>query len=106
MPTDLPLSTFIGQVIVHTPVWVWVLLVVISAIGLRQMTDQTVPLRRLIIVPLVWAVLSISSATQAFGVHPGVLIAWAAGVALVVAGNQWLAWPRGVQALGDGRFAI
>lgn len=106
MPTDLPLPSFIGQVILHTPVWVWVILVAITALGLRQMADQTVTLRRLVAVPLVWSVLSLMGAAQAFGAQPGVLAAWAVGVVAAVAFNQWLAWPRGVQALGDGRFAL
>jgi hypothetical protein len=106
MPTSLSTHLVIGQVIAHTPVWVWGLLVFIAAMGLRQMADHVVTVRRLVIVPLIWCTLSLWSATSAFGVGPGVLLAWALGASLAVAGNQWLLWPRGVQALGDGRYAI
>jgi hypothetical protein len=106
MSTDLPLHLFIGQMILHTPAWVWALLVFITAIGLRQRADHVMGVRRLTLVPLAWGALSVWSATSSFGVQVGVLAAWAAGTALAVAGNQWLAWPRGAQALGGGRYAI
>lgn len=102
----MPLHQLIGQVIVHTPVWVWGLLAFITLLGLRQAFDQVVTTRRVIGISLGWAMYSLWSAANTFGSSAIVLAAWAAGLALSLAVQHWLVAPRGVKALGDGRFAV
>jgi hypothetical protein len=106
MPTDLPFSIVIQQVIAHTPPWVWGILALITYLGLKQVVDHVVTLRRLAIAPVALGALSLSGVTNAFGLHAEVLALWAVGVALAVAANHWLAWPRKVQYESAGRYAV
>jgi hypothetical protein len=95
-----------GQVIVHTPLWVWVLLGFISLLGLRQAKDQVITSGRLIGVSFGWTVLSLIGAASTFGFSAGVLLAWAAGLVLSLALQHGRIAPRGVRALGNGRYAV
>lgn len=106
MPTDLPLDTIISQVILRTPRWVWAVLLVITVIGVRQLVSHVVTTRRLTTVPVVLGAFSLWGTVAAFGAYPQVLLAWAAGMALVIAVNQQLAWPRQVEPLGEGRYRV
>jgi hypothetical protein len=106
MPTDLPLSIVISQVLQHTPIWVWFVLCGITAVGLRQVADRVVTSRRLAITPVALGAYSLWGAVAAFGPHAEVLVAWVMGVALAVVANHWLAWPRQVEYQGDGRYAV
>jgi len=106
MPTDLPLSIVIHQVLAHTPPWVWGILAAITFLGLKQVADHVVTTRRLAIAPVALGALSLWGVTNAFGLHIDVLVAWIVGAALAVAANQWLAWPRKVQYEGAGRYAV
>lgn len=100
------MSTFLLTVLSRTPPWVWAILAALIAVGLLQARDQTVSRPRLLALPTIMALLSLYSATAAFGAHAGVVAAWAAGAAAGLALNQRLALPRTVQALPDGRWAI
>ncbi|MBX3624867.1 MAG: hypothetical protein KF892_07645 [Rhizobacter sp.] len=96
----------VGQVIVHTPVWVWGLLAFVSLMGLRQAFDQTLSAGRVVGISLGWTFFSVWGAANTFGFNAPVLLAWAAGLALSLGAQHWLIAPRGVKALGDGRFAV
>lgn len=102
----MPLHQLIGQVIVHTPAWVWGLLVGVTLLGLRQAVDQVLTSRRVIGISVGWTVFSLWGAAHTFGFDALVLLAWAAGLALSLAAQHWLIAPRGVKALGEGRFAV
>jgi hypothetical protein len=106
MPTDMPLDTVISQVIAHTPPYVWVILLFITLLGLRQVVNHVVTTRRLTLVPVVLGAYSLWGTAAAFGPRVEVLALWATGMALAVAVNQPLAWPQEVQHLGDGRYAV
>jgi hypothetical protein len=106
MPTDLPLSMVIYQVLAHTPPWAWGILAAITYLGLKQATDHVVTARRLAIAPVALGAFSLWGLTSAFGLHTEVLAAWVIGVAFAVAANQWVAWPRKVQYEGAGRYAV
>jgi hypothetical protein len=102
----MPLHQLIGQVIVHTPFWVWGVLVLITLLGLRQAFDQVLGERRVIGISLAWTAFSLWGAANGFGFHAPVLLAWAASLVVSLAAQHVLIAPRGVQALGDGRFAV
>ncbi len=96
----------IGQVIVHTPYWVWGLLAFVTFMGLRQATDQVLTSARVIGISIGWTVFSIWGATNTFGFNAPVLLAWAAGLGLSLAAQHWLIAPRGVTSLGEGRIKV
>jgi hypothetical protein len=77
------------QILTHTPVWVWIVLVVLVKLGLSQTKPHDVSLVRVTILPLVMLALSASGVLSAFGYFPVALGGWAAGVgiALVFARN-------------------
>lgn len=45
----------------HVPLWVWALLALLVALGLRQSQTQRVPRRRLVIISLAWTVYAMLS---------------------------------------------
>lgn len=100
------MTTFILTVLSHTPVWVWALLAGLVALGLNQSRDHVLSRGRVLLQPIALSMLSIFSATSAFGLHAHVQPLWLAGMALGFALNRPLMLPRQVQALPDGRFAI
>jgi len=106
MPTDLPLSIVINEVLKHTPFWVWGILCLITVLGLKQVASHVVTTRRLAIAPVALGAFSLWGATTAFGLHTEVFVAWVMGVALAVALNQWVAWPRQAQYAGAGRYSV
>ncbi|HEX3141355.1 MAG TPA: DUF6622 family protein [Rhizobacter sp.] len=106
MPNDLPLDTLFSQILIHTPLWVWLILALITAIGLRQAVAHTLPGKRLVALPIVLAGLSLYGAAGAFGVHAGVLTAWLLGAALAALASHALVRPGQAQHLGAGRLAM
>ena len=65
------------QIITHTPVWVWILLAALVALGWSQTRDRTVSLKRVTILPLIMIAFSASNVLQNASGHPGLLFAWA-----------------------------
>ena len=106
MPTNIPTSALISQVLQHTPVWVWGLLIAITALGVTQLADRVVTRLRLGITPLALGAFSLWGSVNRFGLHADVVIAWAVGVALAVGVNQWLRWPSQARELGAGRYLV
>lgn len=100
----LPLSTVIVPIVLHTPLWVWGILALITLLGLRQMRDHQIPRARLLLAPLALGGYSLWGAVSVFGIDAGA--AWLAGLALAFAVNHKLQWPRAVSVLGEGRFAL
>ena len=101
---SLPLSTVIVQIVQHTPSWVWGILAAITLLGLHQMRDHEMPRARLLLAPIGLGGYSLWGATAVFGIDAAA--AWLAGLALALAVNQKLQWPRDVAVIGAGRFAL
>jgi len=106
MPGNLPLSFVILEIIKRTPTWVWAILLALIVLGVLQMRDRLVGRTRLLATPIGLGLFSLSGATAAFGIRPEVIAAWLAGLALAVASNRVLAWPRDASPDGHGRFMV
>jgi hypothetical protein len=106
MLAALPLSTVIVEIVRHTPAYVWAILAALVALGAIQLRDHRIPRMRLAIAPIALGAYSLWGATAAFGAHAGVIGAWLAGMALAVAANRRLQWPRRPRPDGAGGFAI
>lgn len=100
------MTTFILTVISRTPLWVWLLLAALLALGLRQTRDQVLPRWRVVFLPLALGAWSLWSASSAFGWHAHTQPFWLLGAALGVALNLALKLPRRVHTQSDGRVAI
>jgi hypothetical protein len=83
---------------------VWVVLVVITLLGLAQLRDLRVPRSRLAVAPIAFSAYSLWGATSALGALAAP--AWLAGLALALAANRLLQWPRTIAVADDGRFVL
>jgi len=83
------------QIVQHTPLWVWALLVALVAYGLSQARDREVGLARITIVPLVLLALSFSGVVSTFAHATIAILAWAAGVVAAIALGRPLLKVRG-----------
>jgi len=100
----MPLSTVIVQILQHTPLWVWGILAAITLLGALQWRNHEMTRVRLLIAPIGLGGYSLWSAAAVFGIDAAA--AWLAGMALAFALNHKLQWPRAIQVIGDGRFAL
>ena len=100
------MPTFLITAIRQTPLWVWVILAVLLALGVKQTKNHVVGHARLLVQPLVLGALSVLAAIGAFGLQPITAAGWLMGALAGVLLNRMLGLPRRVLALPDGRFAI
>ncbi|WP_312028306.1 DUF6622 family protein [Aquabacterium sp. J223] len=101
----LPLGNVVGQVLRHTPGWVWALLLALILLGAVQLRRRVLSRGRLMVMPLALGGFSLWGTASAFGAAPTVLVAWAAGLAAVVVLARRLPMPHG-ERLADGRIAV
>lgn len=80
----------LSQIIIHTPHWVWGLLLALLALGMSQVFTRTVTLRRTTLLPLAMVALSLYGTVSALGAAPQVLLAWLVGATL----TAWLVTQR------------
>ncbi len=64
--------TFLFNIIRATPIWVWVILIALAVLGVRQLRDRTVNPISLFIAPLVFLAIGLASS----GRHGAALGAW------------------------------
>ena len=86
----------LGQILTHTPIWVFALLAALIALGLAQMRAREVGLQRASALPLAMVALSLAGAASAFGVSVAPLAAWAAALAVTALAVLRLPQPKGV----------
>jgi len=77
-----PLLTTALTIVIHTPIWVWGLYAVLLFLGYQRTRDSTVPLYRVLILPLVVAGLAIATCiTGGMAGSPAMLTGLAVGSA-------------------------
>ena len=107
MPTSMPLFSVILQVIRHTPLWVWGVLALLVVLGSLQLRDERLPRLRVALLPIGLGAYSLWGAASLFGAHAGVLLAWAAGLALTSLSTRHWGWAPGVQhEPASNRFSV
>jgi hypothetical protein len=95
------------QILVHTPVWVFVLFLALVRLGWLQAATRRVSRRRLAVVPLVMLALSLLGTWSSFGHEPLALAAWAGAWLAVVGAGLLLAPSRHVAYDRDtGMFTV
>ena len=102
------MTSFLFQIVTHTPLWVWAGLAVLVLYGLQQTRTRTVGAPRLWLVPIVMGGYSFLGTWSAFGGAGQVLAiaSWIVGAALGFASNRSLDLPRQVSANADGTFRV
>jgi hypothetical protein len=83
------------QIIVHTPIWVWVLLVVLIAVGSSQLAQRRITPLRATGVPLLLSALSLAGVVTGLARPELALPVWALCVAVVAAALLSRAAPAG-----------
>ncbi len=94
-------------VLTHTPFWVWLLLAVLIALGLRQRHPRTITRTRVLLLPLLVIVASLVGLARGSS-HPLVALAawWGAFGAVVVGGHAALAIDGASCDEATGRIAV
>ncbi|MEO8684580.1 MAG: DUF6622 family protein [Devosia sp.] len=95
----------IVQIIIHTPIWIWPLLLLLIWRGLSSARSRDVGLGQLVLLPLVLVSLSALSTLEA-GVSSAVMAGIAIGAMGGVAAGLTLERRRPAQALGYGRLRL
>jgi len=86
-------TDFLLMLVNHTPVWVWALLAVLTALGLQQSRDRWVSAQRLKRVPMAFLGLSAWSTVSAFGWQPLMLAGFGLAFAFTIRLVQASGWP-------------
>lgn len=88
----------LGPILKNTPSWVWGLAAALTALGLSQVRTRSVSALRMLLMPLAMTGLSLWGTISAFSHSPlfgYVLLAWAAGAALLLAAVALSGTPAG-----------
>jgi hypothetical protein len=95
------LAAVFGGILSHTPTYVWAILAALIVLGSRQLRQQRMSRTRLLIAPVAMGLLSLWSASTAFGARPAIVVAWLLGMVAAWLANRALRWPRNVRSEGD-----
>ena len=72
------------KILKHTPAWVFVLFFVLLAYGFSQRQTRLVSIYRLLMLPVIMVVLSVSGVYSAFGLGLVEISAWFCGIGLAI----------------------
>ena len=93
----------IFQILVHTPVWVWMILAFLIYRGLLASRDREVSRLQMCIVPALFLWLSLDGIARSFGSQNGAAVAWLVGLTTGIA-IAWLSFdPQRMTLLPDGK---
>jgi hypothetical protein len=94
---DLTMQTItLLDILAHTPPWVWIVLCLLLAIGLRFTRTRRIPVRRALVMPLAITALSLHGTFSVFHGSPVAIVVWSGAAALSAAWFATSALPRGV----------
>lgn len=66
----------IWQAIIHTPIWVYFLFAYLIFVGIKASRTRTVSIKKLLIIPIIFACLSVHTLVTAFDVNSLVISTW------------------------------
>jgi hypothetical protein len=75
------------QILIHTPIWAWAVLLALVCVGLLQSVARSARLRRVVVLPLAVTGLSALSTFSTFGAVPASWFMWLAGA---LAASAWI----------------
>ncbi len=77
-------TSFLIEILKHTPAWVFVLFFVLLAVGYFQSKDRAIGRGKVSILPVAMIVLSFHGVLSAFGAIAIGLVSWVLGVVIAV----------------------
>ena len=93
------------QIVIHTPLWVWPILLLVLLLGLRGLRPATMPPARLAILPLVGFGVSLAGIVQSQ--QPAIASAgWSVALLVALPLGYGIGSRRAVRLVGDGRIEI
>ena len=72
-----------AQILSHTPIWVFVLFVVLVVFGLQQARSRNVPMLLAYFFPAGMIALSLAGVLSSFGIAPAAIGLWAIGLVVI-----------------------
>jgi hypothetical protein len=94
------------EIIAHTPRWVFVLFIVLLALGLQQTRGRNVSLLRLILLPLAMLGLSFYGVWGTFGGSTLSVACWLGAALTVALACQGIAFARGARYVAETRSIV
>ncbi|MBU0923898.1 hypothetical protein KKG81_03340 [bacterium] len=82
------------EIISKTPIWVFILFIVLVIVGLLQLRDRNVSLEKAIILPISMICLSFYGLISAFGLEIKSIFCWLIGLIIAVLLNLLLKLPK------------
>lgn len=82
------------EIISKTPIWVFILFIVLVIVGLLQLKDRNVSLQKAIILPISMICLSFYGLISAFGLEAKSIFCWLIGLIIAVLLNLLLKLPK------------
>lgn len=98
--------TMIGQILRHTPLWVWTMLAALLALGASQLRTRRVSRTRLLLLPAVLTGLGLLSTATSFTQPGAALAAWALAFAAGLTLGRRIPLPRGAHWDAAGRTLL
>lgn len=71
------------QIFTHTPIWVWLLLIVLCVLGFHQTKTRQVSMQRVFILPCIMLLLALHSMYKGFGSNTLALVIWGITTCLI-----------------------
>ncbi len=68
----------LAQIILHTPVWVWALLMFLIYRGILASADREILLKKTFVIPIVMLGLSVQGIVSTFGINVAAVLPWLA----------------------------
>lgn len=87
----------IAEIIKHTPIWVFILLIGLIYLGYTQTKDRDIKLERILILPIAMVLLSIFGIVSAFGTDITAFVLWFLGTLLSLIIGLKLSFPRNIK---------
>lgn len=93
----------IFQILVHTPLWVWMILAFLIYRGVLASRDREISRWQMCIVPALFLWLSLDGIARNFGSQDGAIVAWLVGITAGIA-IAWLSFDaQRMILLADGK---
>jgi len=94
------------EILTHTPLWVWFILLFLISRGIKASQDRVMSLKSMVILPVFMLLWSLQGIFQHFGSQVPVIICWSVGCLLglslvLVFGNK-----QAIRLLPDGQIQL
>ena len=94
------------EILAHTPIWVWFILLFLISRGIKASQDRYVSLKTILILPVLMLLWSLQGLLQHFGATIDVLMVWLSGIGLGLGAMMKFGNKNAVTFADDGQFHL